>query len=214
MKVVIADDHSIFRTGLELLISNSFSDVEIVSFSNGKEVVDYFLAHTADIMILDITMPILDGLGACKALKNNPAKKILLTMHNELELVKLAISNGVKGYILKENTSEDLIECMNTVLAGGTFLSRDIDYYSEQNSNVDVNSEYERLNRLLSSTEINILKQISLKKTSKEISDLLFISLKTVENYRSKICKKIELDARNNSLMIWVMENKSLVNSL
>jgi len=214
MRVVLADDHSIFRSGLELLIRNSFNNVEIVSFSNGDDVLHYFNDHEADVVILDVTMPGKDGIIVCKHLKNKSVKKILLTMHNEIELVKLAILNGAKGYILKENTSEDLIECIKAVLEDKIFLSKEINYVNANNTKDIFRDKIVVLNELLSSTEVNILKQISQKKTSKDISDVLFISVKTVENYRSRICKKLELDARNNSLALWVMENKNLVDNL
>ena len=136
-------------------------------------------------------------------------------MYNDLEMLKLAFKNGAKGYLVKDNTSEELVDCIQAVLAGKTYTAKRI---RDQEHLVDRNdaTKYQIAEFLetLTRTELKTLKLVSQKHSSKEIADLLFVSVKSVENYRSRICKKLNLDARNNSLLLWVIDNKSVINSI
>jgi DNA-binding NarL/FixJ family response regulator len=135
-------------------------------------------------------------------------------MYKDIEMQKLAFFNGAKGYLVKDNTSEELVDAIAAVLDGKTFLSRGlIDHQLPEESTPQQMKVAEQLSNL-TRTELKTLKLVSQKRSSKEIADLLFVSAKSVENYRSRICKKLHLDARNNSLLLWVLENKSVIDRL
>lgn len=215
MQIVIADDHPIFRSGLKFLIESSFNpnELQVVEFANGQEAYDYILkTPTLDLAILDVDMPGLSGLEVSKLLNelNLDIKVIILTMHKDIEMLKLAIAFGVRGYLIKDNTSEELVECMLTLQQGKKFYSKSVRQFStnEFEGNLEKSAIIEHLQQL-TKTELKTLKLVSQKLSSKEIADLMFVSVKSVENYRSRICKKLQLDARNNSLLLWVMEYKS-----
>jgi DNA-binding NarL/FixJ family response regulator len=217
MNVVIADDHPIFRSGLRFLLETSFSDIHITEFENGGAVVQYCLDKKPDVVIVDIDMPIRNGLEVCAELSkaNCDCKTIVLTMYKDLEMLKLAFFNGAKGYLVKDNTSEELVDCIQAILSGKTYMAKGI---RDQELLVDHDdtSKFQIAEILgsLTRTELKTLKLVSQKLSSKEIADLLFVSVKSVENYRSRICKKLNLDARNNSLLLWVLDNKGIIDSI
>lgn len=217
MHILIADDHPIFRSGLKFLLETSFSDIQITEFNNGQDLIDYTNDKTGDIIIVDIDMPGKNGLQVCEELtqKNADLKIIVLTMYKDLEMLKLAFYNGAQGYLVKDNTSEELVDCIQTILSGKTYMAKGI-RDQEQIVDKEDTSKYliaELLNSL-TRTELKTLKLVSQKLPSKEIADLLFVSVKSVENYRSRICKKLNLDARNNSLLLWVLDNKSIIDTI
>lgn len=211
MKIAIADDHPIFRSGLKALLANAFPKIEIAEFTNGQDVLDYIIQEKPELAILDIDMPELTGLEVCKEVGHQVTTNlVILTMYNDIEMQRKAFANGAKGFLVKDNTTTELVECINTVLSGKTFTATGIKSSEESTDQTTVNKQQqiELLLSNLTQVELKTLKLVSQKYSSREIADLLFISAKSVENYRSRICKKLELDARNNSLLIWVMENK------
>jgi DNA-binding NarL/FixJ family response regulator len=216
MQLIIADDHPIFRSGLKMLLADAFPAAVISDYSHGEESLKAILTQKPDLAILDIDMPGKNGLDVCAELqKNSDTKVIVLTMYKDREMIHKAFYNGAKGYLVKDNTSEELVECVNEVLNGNTFIAQEIRGLAEEDKRLDkkIDAIEEALNSL-TQTELKTLKLVSQKYTSKQIADLLFISVKSVENYRSRVCKKLNLDARNNSLLLWVMENKPLLDRL
>ncbi|MNJ82758.1 Oxygen regulatory protein NreC [compost metagenome] len=215
MKVILADDHPIFRSGLTFLLESSFDHVEIQAYENGLQVLENIPVFNPDIVLLDIDMPIKNGLETCSAIQQqHPGLAvIILSIHKTTDIVKLAFYNGAKGYLIKDNTSEEIVECINWVLDGKTYLPLVL---RDQHNKRQIDPLMELITdeiKSLTPTELKVLKLVSKKYSSKEIADLLFVSPKSVENYRSRICKKLNLDARNNSLLLWVMENKFLLDS-
>ncbi len=217
MHVVIADDHPIFRSGLKFLLETSFDNITIDQFDNGGDVVDFIQHTTPDIIIVDIDMPVKNGLEVCEIATKMEinSKVIVLTMYKDVEMLKLAFFNGAKGYLVKDNTSEELVDCIQTVIEGKSYLAKDV---REQGSNLFANDKMKyqigELIDTLTQTELKTLKLVSQKYSSKEIANLLFVSVKSVENYRSRICKKLNLDARNNSLLLWIMDNKIILDNI
>lgn len=214
MKIVIADDHPIFRSGLKFLLESSFEKVHVTDFDNGASVLLHLESNHPDLVFLDIDMPQKNGLDTCAEIaKSFPQiNVVMLSMYKDVEMVKLAFFSGAKGYLVKDNTSEELVECVLAIQQGKSYLAKDIRDPNRQelSENSDQLHIAELLNTL-TQTELKVLKLVSQKYSSKEIANLLFVSVKSVENYRSRICKKLNLDARNNSLLMWVMENKSVV---
>lgn len=217
MTIFIADDHPIFRSGLKFLLETSFDSIQLTEFDNGTSLIEHCAFHHADIVIVDIDMPGKNGLEVCEALVTQKCKSkiIVLTMYNDLEMLKLAFFNGAKGYLVKDNTSEELVDCIQVVLSGKNYIAKGIRDQEQliDHDNLGKFNIADPLNSL-TRTELKTLKLVSQKLSSKEIADLLFVSVKSVENYRSRICKKLNLDARNNSLLLWVVDNKKIIDSI
>lgn len=217
MHIAIADDHPIFRSGLKMLLENSFDNIKIDQFENGQELLHFLSDVNPDIIIVDIDMPLKNGLEVCKEITTNKlnTKVIILTMYKDVEMLKLAFFNGAMGYLVKDNTSEELVTCIQTVLEGKTYLAKDVRELQPENDSDDkLKTNIANLISQLTQTELKTLKLVSMKYSSREIADLLFVSAKSVENYRSRICKKLNLDARNNSLLMWVLDHKKILDSI
>ena len=217
MKVVIADDHPIFRSGLKFLLETSFQGIEIKEFDNGSAVLEECLVNPPDVVVLDIDMPEKNGLVICDELiqQKCPSKIIILTMYKDAEMLKLAFYNGAHGYLVKDNTSEEMVDCIQTILDGRSYIAKSIRESQPQVDSDDLTkTQIAELLQTLTRTELKTLKLVSQKLSSKEIADLLFVSVKSVENYRSRICKKLNLDARNNSLLLWVVDTKSIIEKI
>ncbi len=217
MRVAIADDHPIFRSGLKFLLETSFKNIVIDQFENGEELLEFVHTTLPDIIIVDIDMPVINGLEACEIItqKNTDSKVIVLTMYKDVEMLKLAFYNGAKGYLVKDNTSEELVDCIQTVMEGKTYMAKDVRELGANLFSTDkAKFQISELIGSLTHTELKTLKLVSQKLSSKEIANLLFVSVKSVENYRSRICKKLNLDARNNSLLLWIMDNKIILDNI
>jgi DNA-binding NarL/FixJ family response regulator len=216
MQIAIADDHPIFRSGLKFLLQSSFEKINIEEFENGQLILDYLSSNALDVVFVDIDMPIKNGLEVCEIIRQKKwnCKVIVLTMYKDIEMLKLALFNGASGYLVKDNTSEELVDCIQTVLAGKTYLSKVVrDQEENQEEPFKNKTKIAEMIQSLTQTELKTLKLVSQKYSSKEIANFLFVSVKSVENYRSRICKKLNLDARNNSLLMWVLDNKKILDS-
>lgn len=216
MKILIADDHLIFRKGLREIVKSQIINCTIIEAENGTEAYNLALKEQPNIAILDIDMPELNGLEVCKRIieKELPIKVIMLTMYKNEEMFNSAMENGAMGYVLKDNSASDLNECINNVIDDKSFISPKISEYMDHYDNYK-NKKGEIKEKLgkLTNVELKTLKLVSDNLTSREIGEMLFVTQKTVENYRSRICKKLELDSRNNSLLKWVLDNKSILDT-
>ncbi len=214
MQIIIADDHPVFRKGLAFILDSAFENLQLTECENGDQAYTVIKKMQPQIAILDIDMPKKNGLEVCKQLneENIPTAIIILTMYKEEEILKKALLYGAKGYIVKDNSANEIEKCIDEVLNGQIYIGRGISFFTHQ-----IDKELNQLRETLQSltqVELKTLKLVSKRLSSKEIAELLFVSVKTVENYRSRICKKLGLDARNNSLLHWVIENKELLDSI
>lgn len=212
MHFLIADDHPIFRSGLKSLLRGAYPDALIDECENGKTAQDYIEKELPDIAILDIDMPGKNGLDVLESSQNQlHTRIIMLTMHSDAEMLRKAMNSGAVGYLVKDETTDELVNCIETVLTGQKYIASKLRKSPDIQSKIRENEAIiERLGKL-TQTELKTIKLVSDKYSSKEIAELLFVSPKSVENYRSRICKKLELDAKNNALLLWVLEHKSLI---
>jgi DNA-binding NarL/FixJ family response regulator len=187
IKIFLADDHKILRESLNILLSQE-EDIEVVGEAEDGLTVEAGLRKSpADILILDISMPRRSGLDVAKNMtKENPDLRIIfLTMHKSEDIIAEAFESGAKGYVLKENAFEELIKAIHTVIEGKVYVSAELAPTLLQGflSN-------ERRGSDLSVREREILKLLAEGYSNKEISDMLVISVKTVETHRANIMRK------------------------
>jgi DNA-binding NarL/FixJ family response regulator len=214
MQILLADDHPIFRKGLKALIEDNYNHCVIVEADNGLEAIKKLTYEDFTICILDIDMPGASGIDVLKFIKEKSikVKPIMLTMHNDELFFNEAFDAGAHGFLLKEDSSLEIVGCLTNILAGIPFVSKKLNAFLENRSNF-TSKRNEMLDSMdsLSNAEFNTLKLVALNKTSKEISELLFVTEKSVENYRSRICKKLNISGGSNTLYKWCVENKALI---
>lgn len=212
--VMIADDHPLFRQGLKQIIESDNSFEITGEAGNGEEALEMIGGKKPDIAVLDVSMPGKTGLEILKALNKSgePVKIILLTMHKEEFLFKEAMELGVKGYVLKENASEDIIDCLKLVANDEYAISPVISKYLINRRQLNNTSNQKNLHGIekLTASEKRILNLISENKSTKEIADELDISVKTVEVHRTNISQKLGLHG-HLSLVKFALVNKSLL---
>ncbi len=209
IKIIIADDHHIFRKGI-LSIAAEDSSVEVTGeASNGEEALNLVRELKPDIAILDIDMPVMSGLDAARKIKEEGlnTKVVILTIHKDKEYFDEALELDIKAYVLKESIANDLIDCIKQVAAGEYYISSVISgYLVEKNKNNYSKTDLDKL----TSTEIQILKLISQNKTSAQIAEELFRSVRTIENHRNNICSKLGLKGPH-ALLLFALENKKKI---
>ncbi|MEZ5196019.1 MAG: response regulator transcription factor [Bacteroidales bacterium] len=197
IKVLIADDHQIIIDGLKSLI-NAEKNIELVGeASNGKEAIDLLKIINADVVLLDINMPVLNGIETMKCIKSDfpDIKVIILSMHNESSLIKNLIELGTDGYLIKNCDQDELREAIYKVGSGQKYFSSEVTL-SLLNKTSGIKSAIGDDPTLASLTdrEIEILKLITRGLTNKEIGEKLFISHRTVDTHRTNLMKKLEVN--------------------
>lgn len=213
IKILIADDHPIFRRGLSSIIESDPNFEVIAEAENGKAALELMEKKLPDIAILDIDMPVLDGIETAKLIhKQYPkVKTVFLTLHRDKEILNALKKLNVKGYLLKDSAIVEIINCLNLVMSGKSYVSEEILemllHVSEQGF-TDAIPAF-TLSKL-TATEMRILRLIAESKTNKEIADEFFISIRTVENHRFNICSKLKLKG-NHSLLKFAFENKKMI---
>ena len=209
--VLIAEDHPIFRRGLmDIINSDPYMSV-VANLSNGINVTTVAKNCSPDIIVLDIDMPVKSGLEVATDLQTekNPAKVIFLTSNSSYEVFSKAIAAGAKGYILKDNAIEDTVNCIRLVAQGKMYVSPSLTGYLINDYKAPKSDSLDSLRDKLTPSEFKILNLIAEHKTSKVISEELFISPKTVENHRTNISKKLGVSG-TNGLLKFVLINSHL----
>ena len=199
INILMVDDHLIVREGIKRII-NDIPDMHIIAeASNGTEAIKLILKNTYDIVLLDISMPILNGLQTLKLIKkhDNKLPVLMLSMHSEEQYAMRSMKAGASGYMTKEVATQELVSAIRKINDGRKYISKEVaellatDLYHEDEKEPHEN---------LSDREFEILKMIARGLTTKAIAAELIISPKTVSTYRGRILEK--LDLHNNSDII------------
>lgn len=194
-RIIIADDHVILRDGIKRIIEESPGLKVVGEASDGLELLGLLNRITADLVILDISMPNLRGIEATREIKkiHSPIKILILTMHKKKEYIYSALAAGADGYLLKESTGDELFNAIETIRGGETYVSKGVS--GELTADLVQFSRGIGKPRLdpLTTREREVLKLIAEGKSSKEIAHMLFISIYTVNNHRANIIKKLNL---------------------
>lgn len=196
-KILLADDHQIIREGIRSLLKKHDEFEIIGEAADGRETVELALKLEPDVVIMDISMPNLNGIDATAQLvKKIPNIKILaLSMHKHKNFVEEILRVGASGYLLKENSYEELIAAMHAVLEGEIYLSSGVTGIVVKGFVEQLETKEEHSAKsTLTPREREILQLIAEEKNTKQISSILDISSKTVETHRKNIMQKLEID--------------------
>lgn len=210
-RIILADDHTLLRQGIKRLLDDIPGMEVLAEAQNGAKLLDLMRLHKPDLVIADITMPGIGGIDATREIRRlYPDVKILiLTMHKRIEYLRHVLAAGAHGYLLKEDSNDELATAINTIRKGRRYitqlLSEDMsDYFSRTGAN-DITHQREPI----TVREQGILKLIAEGNCSREIADLLGISVRTVQNHRANMMQK--LGAKKTAELIKYAVDKSYV---
>ncbi|WP_333638238.1 response regulator transcription factor [Tissierella praeacuta] len=201
IKVLIVDDQSLIREGLNMMLSLYDTIFIVDEATNGKEAIEILGREEIDLILMDIRMPVMDGVEATKQVKENyPNTKVLiLTTFNEDEYIFEGLKSGADGYLLKDISSKELVKAIETVYRGNTLLQSDVAKKMIKSIGDKVNIQDSVDNTIfkeLTKKEYEIALLIGEGKSNKEIGKILYIAEGTVKNHITKILSKLELRDR------------------
>lgn len=196
IKVIIADDHEIFRDGFRLMLSKSPFIALVGEAENGRELVKLVEAHQPDVVITDIKMPILDGIEATRMIREKfPFVAIIgLSMFDEEDLILEMLDAGALGYLIKNVDKDEVADAIRTVYKGEHYYCRSTSHkLAHMIARSKTHSMGKKEKVEFSDKEIEIIQLICKELTNKEIADQLFLSVRTVEGYRQKILERMQV---------------------
>lgn len=192
-RILIADDHAILREGLKLILSEISGLEQIDETGFGREVITLVRRNDYDLVLLDISLPDMNGLEVLKVIKTEKpdTKVLILSIYPEDQYALRVLRTGAWGYLNKESAPEELISAVNKVASGKKYISE----YLVEKFAEDASGDLEKpLHDSLTEREMEVMQQILKGKQLKEIADYLNISIKTVSTYKSRILTKLKVD--------------------
>ena len=211
IRIVIADDHPIVRQGLRQTMEAERGFKIVAEATDGLTALDQIKSFKPRVAVLDIDMPELDGFGVVRALRdeNIDVEVVFLTIHRDEDFFNEAINLGAKGYVLKDSALTDIVNCVRSVASGQPYVSPALTslLLNRHRRAASLNQRKPEL-KDLSPAELRVLKLIAEYKTSREISEELFISPRTVETHRTNISNKLNLHG-SHALMKFALAHKS-----
>ncbi len=206
-KIILVDDHTLFRNGLKILLNNLKGYRVVGEASNGKEFLALLETVTPDLVLLDIEMPVMDGIDAAElAMQRYPLLKIItLSMYGEEDYYYKMVNAGVKGFVLKNSDIKEVKAALETVFEGGSYFSSEL--LENLVNNLKTIKKDKESHTDLSDRELEILVLICQGYSNQEIADQLFISKRTVDKHRANILEKSE--SKNTAqLVVYAIKNK------
>lgn len=211
IRIVIADDHPIFRRGLRAVIEADPLLKVVAEADDGESALARIEELQPDVVVLDIDMPPPDGLAVARRLREqrSAVKVVFLTMHNDEALLDAALEAGVKGFIVKDGAASEIVGCIKAVAAGQSFFSPALSGHllARGNRPGSPAGQSPSINDLTAS-ERRVLRLIGESKTNQQIAGELSISVRTVEHHRANICAKLGLTGRN-ALLTFALTHKA-----
>jgi len=196
IRIVLADDHTVVRKGLRLLLENQPDFTVVADAADGREAVALVELHTPDVVVMDVAMPILNGIEAARQIcaKMPQTSIVFLSMHADEGYVLKALKSGARAYLLKDSADHDLIAAVKAVSEGKAFFSPAIskmlvEDYMRQMQDRRVEDSFE----LLTTREREVLQLFAEGRNSKDVASLLNLSMHTVETHRGNIFQKLNL---------------------
>jgi len=207
-RVILADDHILFRQGMKRIIDEIPETQVVGEAGDGQEAIELVKRLVPDLAILDISIPKLSGIEVCREIRRFfPSVKILmLTMHKDREYLYQAISAGAQGYLLKEDSDEELFAAIGTIRKGAIYVTKALAGAVSTDISALFRGGDRKLPKSLTAREREVLKFISEGKSNSEVAEVLRISIRTVETHRANIMNK--LDLKNTAELVrYAMQN-------
>lgn len=207
-KIVLADDHAIVRTGVRTVLERLGKDMQVVAeLSNGKELVDYAKDHPDDIYVVDISMPVMNGIEAVEQLiKFHPeAKVIMLSMYDDRLSVEKSLKAGAKGFIVKVSAADEIVSAIEEICAGRFYLCNKVSKYIVQGF-LGKTSSRKRDGTGLTPKEKEVLQLIAEGYSSKQIAKSFNLSLNTIHVHRNNIMKKLGIHKQTELVRFAIKE--------
>ena len=212
LRVLLGDDHAVLRQGLRKILEDRRDWRVVAEAGNGRDAVREALELKPEVAVLDIGMPILNGIEATRQIARRAptVRVVILSMHSDQAYVTQAVHAGARGYVLKESAGDELIEAIGTVANGGTFFSPAVaqvvfDDYVRGLADRGIHDRYD----LLSEREREVLQLVAEGRSSREIGELLSISPATVETHRTHVLQKLGL--RNTAEVVRYAARRGIV---
>jgi two-component system response regulator NreC len=199
IKIILADDHRIFRKGLKSLFSEKKNIEVLAEADNGDEAVEATRKYKPEIVVMDIAMPKMDGIEATRQIRERfpDTEVVILSMHAKKAYIDQVLKAGAKGYVLKDSDEENLLSAIDTVHNGGFYLDSPIadqvlsDYFKDKSQ-----KDLRKPSDSLSEREREVLRLLAEGHSNREVADILCISRKTVENHRASIVHKTGIQSQ------------------
>jgi len=208
IKIVIADDHDVIREGIKSILA-AHSEYEVVAEAkDGEEAKELTRKFKPKIILLDITMPKISGLDIIEQIRyiSSSTRIVIISVHKMGAYVLRALRLGINGYINKDNVANELIPALRRIMQGGVYIGAEISEYLAQTVG-QVKSPASLGTQILTEREQDVLRLVAEGKTAKQIAQDLFLSRRTVENYKNSILKKLNLH-KTTDLIKYAIENK------
>ena len=208
IRVLIADDHAVVRQGLKQILGDTPEMLVAGEATNGQEVLDKVRAEAWDVVVLDISMPDHNGLDILKQLRSERPKLpvLVLSMYSEDQFAVRVLKAGASGYLTKDSAPDELVKAIRKVVSGGTYVSA---FLAEKLAmEIGIGTDSGKLpHEALSDREFQVLRLIAAGKSVKEIAAELYLSVKTVSTYRSRLLQKMNLGT-NAELIHYAIQNR------
>lgn len=212
IKIVIVDDHQLFREGVKRILDFEDSFEVVAEGNDGSEVVELYEKHKPDVILMDINMPRVSGVEATEALlKDYPqAKVIILSIHDDGSYVTHALKTGALGYMLKEMDADAIVEAIKVVSSGGSYLHPKVTHNlvtefrrlsEREHKGAFQQNDIRRPYHLLTKRECEVLQLLTDGQSNRTIGETLFISEKTVKNHVSSILQKMAVNDRTQAVV-------------
>ncbi|WP_199910037.1 response regulator transcription factor [Paenibacillus sp. CAA11] len=214
MDIIIADDQEMVRDGLKMILS-LYEDIRVVGeTSHGQELLELLKTASADVILMDIRMPVMDGIEATRAVKEQypDIKVIILTTFDEDEYIFNGLKGGASGYILKDSSSKEIIKSILAARDGNLLLNPQVSskvvhaLHRMSTESASPPSPRQDLSELLTPRELEVAREVQQGKSNKAIGEALYLTEGTVKNYVSHILDKLELSSRTELIVFLQQE--------